>query len=85
MCEGGGQDKWPLLLETLQEFTMLFVTACRCLDLFVVLSMLFPFIHANRIITDRPDHQKSTTTTGKHTEHEFSVLEGNLSKRDLEG
>ncbi|XP_045888785.1 C-type lectin domain family 18 member A-like isoform X1 [Micropterus dolomieu] len=43
---------------------MLFVTACRCLDLFVVLSMLFPFIHANRIITDRPDHQKSTTTTG---------------------
>lgn len=41
--------------------------ASRCLDLFVVLSLLPPFISATRIITDTPDLQKSTST-GKHTE-----------------
>ncbi|GLD58402.1 C-type lectin domain family 18 member A-like isoform X1 [Lates japonicus] len=37
------------------------VTAFRSLDLFISLSLLSPFIHANRMITDTPGIQKSHT------------------------
>ncbi|XP_071345867.1 C-type lectin domain family 18 member A-like [Trachinotus anak] len=40
------------------------VTALRGLDLLVVLSLLSPFIHANRMTADTPDLQKSPRTTG---------------------
>lgn len=83
--EQGGRitvSKWPLLLETLQEFTMGSVTASRVLDLFAVLSLLPLLIYANRIITDTPDRHKSTST-GKQVTHESGVHEGQQSRRGI--
>uniref|UniRef100_A0A8D2ZFZ8 C-type lectin domain-containing protein n=1 Tax=Scophthalmus maximus TaxID=52904 RepID=A0A8D2ZFZ8_SCOMX len=42
------------------------VTASRCLDLFVALSLVGPSVHAGRTIAHAPDPQKSRTA-GKHT------------------
>ncbi|XP_044060150.1 C-type lectin domain family 18 member A-like isoform X2 [Siniperca chuatsi] len=53
------------------------VTASRCLDLFVVLSLLPPCIYANRIITDTPDLQMSTTTGLGVKEHSQIVVQHN--------
>ncbi|TKS70090.1 C-type lectin domain family 18 member A [Collichthys lucidus] len=51
--------------------------ASRCLDLFVVLSLLPPFISASRIITDTPDLQKSTSTGLRVKEHSQIVAQHN--------
>ncbi|TMS13003.1 hypothetical protein E3U43_018078, partial [Larimichthys crocea] len=51
--------------------------ASRCLDLFVVLSLLPPFISATRIITDTPDLQKSTSTGLRVKEHSQIVAQHN--------
>lgn len=69
----GGEDqggritdnKWPVLLETLREFTMESVTASRCLDVFVILSLLPLLISPSWIIKDTPGLQSGTT--GKDT------------------
>ncbi|XP_054474452.1 C-type lectin domain family 18 member A-like [Anoplopoma fimbria] len=52
-------------------------TASRCLDLFVVLSLLPPFIYANRIITHKPELQKSTVTGLGVKEHSQIVAQHN--------
>ncbi|KAG7230518.1 hypothetical protein INR49_012231 [Caranx melampygus] len=69
--EGGGAGRHlrasgrSLNTETLHGFTMRPVTALRSLDLFVVLSLLSPSVHANRMIADTPDFQgKSPSTSG---------------------
>lgn len=63
---------------TLQEFTMESVTAFRSLDLLIALSLLSPFIHANRMITDTPDIQKSHTI-GKHI---YNLCTSQVATRD---
>lgn len=64
--EGGGDrggrttdNKWPLLLEPLRQFTMDSVMASRCLDIFVVWSLLPLLIHTGRIIKDTPGLQSN--------------------------
>ncbi|XP_075966310.1 C-type lectin domain family 18 member A-like [Anarhichas minor] len=52
-------------------------TASRCWDLFVILSLLPPFIYANRIITDTPELQKSTITGLGVKEHSQIVGQHN--------
>jgi len=63
--KGAATERKAAVGDTL-EFTMRSGTASRCWDLFVVLSLHFPFTDANRIVTDTPELQKSTIT-GKHT------------------
>lgn len=64
--EGGGDrggrttdNKWPLLLEPLRQFTMDSVMASRCLDIFVVWSLLPLLIYTGRIIKDTPGLQSN--------------------------
>ncbi|KAI3377853.1 hypothetical protein L3Q82_008991 [Scortum barcoo] len=53
-------------LETLEESTMGSAAASRCLDLFVLLSLLPPSTCADRIIRAAPDQQRSTGTGKQH-------------------
>lgn len=75
--QGGSaeESRRPLLLETLQELTMESVTAARCLDLLLVLSLLPLFICANRI-SSSPDLHQSSRTAGKETHYRSGVREG---------
>lgn len=64
--EGGGDrggrttdNKWLLLLEPLHQFTMDSVMASRCLDIFVVWSLLPLLIYTSRIIKDTPGLQSN--------------------------
>lgn len=76
--QGGSaeESRRPLLLETLQELTMESVTAARCVDLLLVLSLLPLFICANRIISSSPDLHQSSSTAGKETHYKSGVREG---------
>lgn len=57
------ENKWPLLLEPLRQLTMDSAMASRCLDIFVVWSLLPVLIYTNRIIKDMPGLQSN----GKHS------------------